>query len=53
MNKLGQYLKHLCALVLIGMPMLSFAEATKINLAQKTIKVTVCQEQSSVPHQWG
>ena len=41
MNKLGQYLKHLCALVLIGMPMLSFAEATKINLAQKTIKVTV------------
>ncbi|MBR4041135.1 MAG: T9SS type A sorting domain-containing protein [Bacteroidaceae bacterium] len=41
MNKLGKYLKHLCALVLIGMPMLSFAEATKINLAQKTIKVTV------------
>ena len=41
MNKLGKYLKHLCALVLIGMPMLSFAEATKVNLAQKTIKVTV------------
>ncbi len=41
MNKLGKYLKHLCAIALVGIPMLSFAEATKVNLAQKTIKVNV------------
>ena len=41
MNKLGKYLKHLCAVVLIGLPMLSYAEATMVNLAQKVSKVTV------------
>ena len=41
MNKLGQYLKHLCALVLIGLPVTTFAEATKVNLAQKALKLTV------------
>ncbi len=41
MNKLEKYLKHLCALVLIGLPIVSFAEATKVNLAQKALKLTV------------
>ena len=41
MNKLGKYLKHLCALVLIGLPVATFAEATKVNLAQKALKLTV------------
>lgn len=41
MNKLGKYLKHLCALVLIGLPVTTFAEATKVNLAQKALKLTV------------
>lgn len=41
MNKLGQYLKHLCAFVLIGLPVATFAEATKVNLAQKALKLTV------------
>ena len=41
MNKLGKYLKHLCAFVLIGLPVATFAEATKVNLAQKALKLTV------------
>lgn len=41
MNKLGKYLKHLCAVALVGFPMLSYAEATMVNLAQKVSKVTV------------
>ena len=41
MNKLEKYLKHLCALVLIGLPVTTFAEATKVNLAQKALKLTV------------
>ena len=41
MNKLGKYLKHLCAIVLIGLPVTTFAEATKVNLAQKALKLTV------------
>lgn len=41
MNKLGKYLKHLCAVALVGLPMLSYAEATMVNLAQKVSKVTV------------
>ena len=41
MNKLGKYLKHLCAVALLGLPMLSYAEATMVNLAQKVCKVTV------------
>lgn len=41
MNKLGKYLKHLCAVVLLGLPMLSYAEATMVNLAQKVSKITV------------
>ena len=41
MNKLGKYLKHLCAVALVGFPMLSYAEATMVNLAQKVCKVTV------------
>ena len=41
MNKLGKYLKHLCAVALLGLPMLSYAEATMVNLAQKVSKITV------------
>lgn len=41
MNKLGKYLKCLCSLVLIGLPVTTFAEATKVNLAQKALKLTV------------
>lgn len=46
MNKLGQYLKHLCAVALIGLPVFSYAEATKVNLAQKTIKIIASVNQA-------